>query len=89
MDEGEIFDLSEGGAFVTAKTMPELGTKLNVTFKLLGEVTIGCLGDVVWVCDGKSSKHPKGFGIMFTDILKNDKRQIRAYLKSLSKELAR
>lgn len=88
-EDGEIYDMSIGGIFITCKNIPNLGTNLNVIFHLFGEVTIDCIGQIVWVSGGSTSKHPAGFGLMFKEILRNDKRQIKSYLKSLSKELER
>ena len=89
-ETGEIYDLSINGVFIATKNPISLGKRVNVVFTLLGEITIDSIGKVVWLCpENIKTKHPQGFGLLFTDILKNDQRQIKSYLKSLSKELER
>jgi hypothetical protein len=84
----EIYDISVGGLFIVSEDLPILGSRYKSNFKLLGEVPIHAEGTVVWVSEGVGSK-PKGFGYMFTKISKHNKRQIKSYIRSLSKELVR
>ncbi len=84
----EVYDLSKGGLFVVSNSQLVLGKTYHASFKLLDEVPISSEGSVVWVCN-KVKNHPDGFGFMFKGMTPHCKRQLKAYLRSLNRELLR
>jgi len=83
-ENGEIFDLSEGGMFISCDFMPYVGTLLKMIFPFLGEM-FSCEVRVVRLVDG-AGRYPAGIGVKFTYILPSDKKKIKSYLKILDKK---
>lgn len=80
---GEILDLSLGGCFI--KLAPDLDVEDDVSlfFSLYGH-RIQCSGTVVWHTNSTVT-HPKGVGVKFGPLGKQQKRDLRLILKRLKK----
>jgi hypothetical protein len=73
--KGQILDFSVSGCFIKSKEDFESNTEIQLQFKLFGE-DIFCNGVVVWITKGAVT-HPKGIGVKFSELAKDQKRLLR------------
>ena len=81
--QGEILDLSMGGCFVKMKEAIGADTEIGVEFNIFG-VTVQASGHVVWQAEGAVT-HPKGAGIKFHPLTRQQKRAFKAVTQQLKK----
>jgi len=86
-EESIIYDLSIGGMFIKTANIPPLDSFLDISFKITNEL-IKCRGKVVRHFEERG-RYPQGFGLMFTNLAKKDKRKITSFLKILDKKFLR
>src|SRR5690606_14340944 len=73
--EGEILDLSLQGCFVKLQENVRNNEFVTADFELFGE-RVQCSGSVVWRTES-SITHPKGIGIKFGPLPRNQRRVLR------------
>lgn len=81
--EGEILDLSIVGCFVKLRQDFIQHEKVNLSFKIYGH-EFQCDGTAVWLAVSTVT-HPKGIGIKFTHLSKNQRRSLRLITRKLKK----
>ncbi len=77
-------DISAGGIFVSTYNLQPLGTKMEVTFTLPTGHVINAWGEVRWLRDPRDpdDETTPGMGIMFEDLLPEDKEAIEEFAKA-------
>ena len=81
--DGEIMDLSMGGCFVKLRHDVAQHESISVIFSIFG-VEINCTGVVVW-CTPGTVTHPRGIGVKFGPLQRNNRRLLRAITNRLKK----
>ena len=81
--EAEILDLSPTGCFIKFRFPMVTDESLTLSFTLF-EHTLKCQGTVVWLAQSAVT-HPRGFGIKFDSLTKQQKRSLRLIHKKLKK----
>jgi uncharacterized protein (TIGR02266 family) len=80
---GQLENVSDGGVFVASKELKPIGTEVEVTLKLPGNLLpIWAVGVVCWIRDtsGKDDT-PLGMGIQFRLIADDALRRIRDFVR--------
>jgi len=81
-------NINEGGIFVQSDTHSELGTEVQLQFRLPGRAEpLEVNGRVAWLSDGKSET-PEGMGIEFTDLTRNLREEINQVVRLLKADSA-
>ena len=80
---GQAANVSDGGVFVATKELKPIGTEVELTIKLPGNLMpIWTLGVVCWIRDTSASAHvPLGMGIQFRLITDEALRRIRDFIR--------
>jgi hypothetical protein len=81
--DAEILDLSMSGAFIKLRDEMGADEPVNLAFKLFG-LPVSCAGSVVWRTQSAVT-HPRGIGVKFAPLPRNQKRALRAMTRQLSK----
>jgi len=82
---GEILDLSASGCFIKLRADLKSDEPVKVRFQVF-KLAVDCDGVVVWRSESTVT-HPKGAGVKFTDLSRQDRRSLRLITKRL-KEIA-
>lgn len=78
----DTHDLSEGGAFLEAEMLFDVGDELELEFSLPGsDRVIQTRSRIAWVSRGRDGDHPAGMGIQFDGLHDEDREALVAYLK--------
>ena len=72
-----ILDISIGGCFVDLHKPNQIGETMKIQFNQNG-VQLTCVGRIV-----RSSEDPRGIGIMFMNLSRSDRKQIKQIIKGL------
>lgn len=76
-------NINEGGMFIETETEAELGTLVQLQFRLPGDQEpIAVQGRVAWLSDGKADS-PQGVGIEFQDLSNETRARINEIVRSL------
>jgi uncharacterized protein (TIGR02266 family) len=76
-------NINEGGIFVQSDTQSEIGTEVQLQFRLPGrEEPLDVSGRVAWLSDGKSG-NPEGMGIEFTGLTHEVREEINQVVRLL------
>ena len=76
-------NINEGGMFIEMETPPELGTDVQLQFRLPGEnQALQVEGRVAWVSDGKADT-PCGAGVEFKNLSNEARDQINRIVREL------
>ncbi|MCM0604679.1 MAG: PilZ domain-containing protein [Xanthomonadaceae bacterium] len=81
---GKILDINSGGAFVKTPIDIHLDERVEVIFSVFDN-DVQVSGAVVWKATSAVT-HPKGIGIKFQQIEKNNKRKLKGILSKLRKQ---
>ncbi len=87
-NEFETFDISESGAFIldkenNIKVYPEDIIPISL---ILDNKIIKCYSEVVWINQKEESNLPKGMGIKFLNLKKEEIHQIKDFMKIIQTE---
>jgi uncharacterized protein (TIGR02266 family) len=79
-------DISEGGLFMSTYDIRPLGTKVEISFSLPSGHVVNAVGEVRWVRDPVDPDEDSlpGMGIMFNELLPEDRAAVEAFIKSRS-----
>jgi Tfp pilus assembly protein PilZ len=80
---GEILDLSMSGCFVKTRVDLKTDEPVHLKFEVFKQA-VQCEGVVVWKSESTVT-HPKGVGVKFTTIERQEKRSLRLVAKRLKK----
>jgi uncharacterized protein (TIGR02266 family) len=76
-------NINEGGIFVQSDTRSEIGTEVQLQFRLPGrEEPLDVTGRVAWLSDGKGES-PEGMGIEFTGLTAEVREEINEVVRQL------
>ena len=80
---GQAENVSDGGVFVATKELKPIGTEVEVTIKLPGNMLpVWAVGVVCWIRDtSPNSDAPLGMGIQFKLIADDALRRIRDFVR--------
>ena len=79
---GHAENVSDGGVFVATKELKPIGTEVEMTIKLPGNMLpVWALGVVCWIRDTGKSDTPLGMGIQFRLIADEALRRIRDFVR--------
>ena len=79
---GHAENVSDGGVFVATKELKPIGTEVEMTIKLPGNLLpVWALGVVCWIRDTGKSDTPLGMGIQFRLIADEALRRIRDFVR--------
>jgi uncharacterized protein (TIGR02266 family) len=80
---GHAENVSDGGVFVVTKELKPIGTEIEVTIKLPGNMLpVWAVGVVCWIRDTSSNSDvPLGMGIQFRLIADDALRRIRDFVR--------
>lgn len=81
--EGEVLDISVSGCFIKTRSDFNQDDVLSLSFEIFS-YSIECEGNVVWIAQS-SVTHPKGIGVKFGPLPKNQKRLLRNVQRKLKK----
>ncbi|MCB9062595.1 MAG: TIGR02266 family protein [Halobacteriovoraceae bacterium] len=80
-DDYFIENISKGGMFIEADSIPSVGSKLTINFALPhNNKSYKVNSKVAWVREEKPN-YPPGFGVQFLDLTEHDAEEIRDSLE--------
>ena len=81
----DSLNLSEGGAFLRSDYLFEIGTNIEVSFKLPNrDELVNAKAKVTWVTRGSTGHGDPGMGVEFTDLAEADRSAIEKLIESYS-----
>ncbi len=79
----DSLNLSAGGAFLHSDYLFDVGTKIDVSFKLPNrDEPIGVKAEVTWVTRGSTGRTESGMGVEFINLEESDRKTIEALIQS-------
>jgi len=80
---GQAANVSDGGVFVATKELKPIGTEVELTIRLPGNLMpVWTLGVVCWIRETSSNAHaPLGMGIQFRLITDEALRRVRDFVR--------
>lgn len=79
--EGEVLDVSTGGCFIKLRAEIAKDEEIEVQFSIFG-YPVQCKGVVVW-CTQSTVTHPKGLGIKFNPMSKEQRKGLKQAIRKL------
>jgi len=84
----KVFDLSSNGLYINHGYVPQIGEKMNLTFKLASH-TYSCNAKVVRIVHDSEGRYASGFAMKFLNLPWRDKWKIKDFLGHLDQSKLR